>query len=263
MMNKFVLPLALMIAAPAASGFALDDTAARSVMTKAVDLYIRPAYKDFHDKAAALSVETAKFCATPSEDELKQVGARFADTIDSWGRAEIIREGPVLEENRFERVLFYPDRKSTGLKQVQALIASEDETVTDAGALKTKSVAIQGLSAFEYVFFGSYPESVASQPNGFRCRYGLAIARNVEGIGGELQAAWDAPDGIQAQWKTPSADNPVFRSSSESIQALIGIHVHGLEMVRDCASSHSTKGAARRSARRRPCSGVRPTQCGW
>jgi predicted lipoprotein len=233
-MNDTVRCLAFLAALTAATpSFAVEDATAKAVVAKAVDLYIRPAYKDFHDKAHALAEETSDLCAQPSDERLKSVGARFAETIDSWGRIEILRDGPVLAENRFERVLFYPDRKSTGLKQVQALLAKQDETVTDAAALKTRSVAIQGLGAFEYVFFGAYPEGLVSGKDSFRCRYGLAIARNVEGIGGELQAAWDAPDGIQAQWKSPSADNPVFRDGAEAIQALVGLHVHGLEMVRD------------------------------
>jgi predicted lipoprotein len=146
---------------------------------------------------------------------------------------EIIREGPVLEQNRFERVLFYPDRKSTGLKQVQALLAKPDEAVTEPTALKDRSVAIQGLGAFEYLFFGAYPEGITAERNSFRCRYGLAIARNVESIGGELEAAWNDPDGIARDWKNPSPDSAVYRNGEEAMQALIGLHVHGIEMVRD------------------------------
>jgi len=226
-----ISPFLLM--ATAAPVLALDEAAAKAVMAKAVDLYIRPAYADFHDKATALSQETAKLCASPSQDQLRTVNARFGDVIEAWGKVEIIREGPVLDQNRFERVLFYPDRKSTGLKQVQALIAKPDESATDPKALKTRSVAMQGLGAFEYVFFGSYPESVVAEKNSFRCRYGQAIARNVESIGGELEDAWNAKNGIADAWKNPSADSAVYRTGEEAMQALIGLHVHGIEMVRD------------------------------
>lgn len=233
-MQKAALLLSALLAVAACEpASAFDDMLAKEVMAKAVDGYIRPAYADFHRKASALAEATATLCAQPSESGLKTVGARFSDTVESWGRAEIIREGPVLEQNRFERVLFYPDRKSIGLKQVQALIAKPDEAVTDPGALKDRSVAIQGLGAFEYVFFGSYPEGVVAEKNSFRCRYGLAIARNVEGIAGELETAWNDPKGIADDWKNPSAKSAVYRDGKEAMQALIGVHVHGIEMVRD------------------------------
>lgn len=226
-----VSPLLMLAAAPPA--LAIDQTLAREVMVKAVDGYIRPAYADFHAKASALANETAKLCSAPSDAEFKAMSARFSDTIESWNKVSIVTEGPVMQENRFERVLYYPDRKSIGLKQVQALIATPDEAVTDPKALKERSVGIQGLGAFDYVFFGSYPEGIMAEKSSFRCRYGLAIARNVEGIAAELQAAWDDPKGVAKDWKNPSKDNAVYRTGEEAMQALIGIHVHGIEMVRD------------------------------
>lgn len=234
---------AFLAAGPAA---AFDTAAASKVMVNAVDLYIRPAYADFHAKASALAGTTETFCAATSDDGLKAVQASFADTVESWGRIEFLRLGPVMQQNRFERILFYPDRKSTGLKQVQALLAWPDERVTDAPSLKSRSVAIQGLGAFEYLFYGSYPEGIVAEKNGFRCRYGLAVARNVESIAAELQSDWDAPDGVARDWKVPAADNPVYRNDKEAVSALIGIAVHGLEMVRDQRVAHFYKGKGRK-----------------
>lgn len=222
--------VSLLAVQPAA---AFEHAAAARVMANAVDGYIRPAYADFHGKASALVTATEEFCAATSDAGLKTVQARFADTVESWGRIEFLRLGPVMEANRLERILFHPDRKSIGLKQVQALLAKPDDSVTDAGRLKDRSVAIQGLGAYEYLFFGTYSETVVAEKNGFRCRYGAAIARNVETIAAELSSAWDAPDGIARDWKNPSADNPVFRDDKEAVSALIGVAVHGVEMVRD------------------------------
>jgi predicted lipoprotein len=233
-MNKFAwLVSSLMMFGAASPALAIDQALARQVMVKAVDGYIRPAYADFHAKASALADETARLCSAPSDDGFKAMSARFGDLVESWGKASIITDGPVMRQNRFERVLFYPDRKSIGLKQVRALLATPDEKVTDPRGLRGRSVAIQGLGAFEYVFFGAYPESMMAEKNSFRCRYGLAIARNVAGIAAQLQAAWDDPKGVADDWKNPSKDSAAYRTGEEAMQALIGIHVHGIEMVRD------------------------------
>lgn len=231
--------LSLVAFQPAA---AMEPAAAAKVMANAVDGYIRPAYADFHAKASALAKSTESLCAAPSEAGAKAIQSSFTDVVESWGRIEFLRLGPVLEENRFERILFYPDRKSTGLKQVQALLKSMDTSVLDAASLKNRSVAIQGLGAYEYLFFGQYPEAVLADKNAFRCRYGLAVAKNVETIAAELQAAWDAPDGIARDWKHPSKDNAVYRDDKEAVSALIGVAVHGLEMVRDQRIKHFYKG---------------------
>lgn len=243
LMAGLTILVSFLVAAPAA---AFDKAQASKVMANAVGLYIRPAYADFHAKASALAKTTETFCAASSDEGLKAVQARFADTVESWGRIEFLRLGPVMEQNRFERILFYPDRKSTGLKQVQALLAKPDQRVTDAPSLKNRSVAIQGLGAFEFLFFGTDAETIVAEKDGFRCRYGLAVARNVESIAEELQAAWDAPDGVARDWKAPGSDNPVYRDGEEAVSALIGVAVHGLEMVRDQRIRHFYRGKGRK-----------------
>jgi hypothetical protein len=230
---KTGLLLFTMVLAPALPAHALDETKAADVMQKAVDLFIRPGYHDFRTKAEALSTATDTFCGAPSEAGLKTLAGAFTTVVTAWGHIEIVQSGPVMDENRFDRVLFYPDRKGMGLKQVQSLLATPQDDATDAAHLKDKSVAIQGLSAYEFVFFGSYPESVVHDKNNFRCRYGAAIAHNIASIAGEVDDAWSKPGGIADQWKKPSATNKVFRTGQEAITALIGIHVHGLETVRD------------------------------
>ena len=85
----------------------------------------------------------------------------------------------MTKENRLERILFWPDRKSTGLKQVQRALAEKDATATNPAKLKGKSVAMQGLGALEFVLFGTGAEKLAGPGEDYRCAYGRAIAGNV------------------------------------------------------------------------------------
>ncbi|WP_454748683.1 imelysin family protein [Ciceribacter selenitireducens] len=211
----------------------LKSEAIPAVMEKAVDGFIRPGYHRFRDASAALETDLRALCAAPSGDALDVARGAFDDTVAAWSTIEIIRVGPVIEANRFERILFYPDRKSTGLKQVQAILAKPDESATSVETLKDKSVAMQGLGALEFVLFGTGSDGLVEEKDGFRCRYGAAIAGNLVRLGGELAEAWDKPDGIQAAWKHPGPENPEFRDGREAITALLGILVHGAEAIRD------------------------------
>lgn len=211
----------------------LNEERVPAVMAKAVDEVIRPGYRSFHKSSGELTGAMKALCSAPSDKTLADAKAAFSDTVKNWGKIEIVRIGPVIEGNRFERVLFYPDRKSTGLKQVQALLAKPDESATKPGAIAGKSVAMQGLGALEYVLAGKGSENLLAQKDGFRCRYGAAVADNIEQVAKDLVAEWEKPDGVQAAWKEPGADNPVFRDNSEAITALLGILVHGAETVRD------------------------------
>ena len=106
-------------------------------------------------RPASWSTAEQALCAAPSQQALDAARQSFGETVDAWSAIEIIRFGPVTEENRLERMLFWPDRKGTGLKQVQAALAAKDATATDAGSLASKSVAMQGLGALEFVLFGT------------------------------------------------------------------------------------------------------------
>ncbi|GLR50038.1 hypothetical protein KYK30_02440 [Shinella yambaruensis] len=232
------LMLAAALPAPAQEGEApvppaLTDESVVGIMTRAVDEVIRPGYRSFQASAGTLAETTAAFCKAPSEGGRKTVDDAFRQAVADWGRIEIVRIGPVIDDNRFERILFYPDRKSTGLKQVQALLQKADEADTDAAAMAGKSVAIQGFGALEFALYGTGAETLMATPDSFRCRYAAAVARHIETTAGQLVAAWDAPDGVQRDWKHPGPQNPVFRTGKEAITALLGILVHGAEAVRD------------------------------
>lgn len=211
----------------------LKTEAIPGVMEKAVDGFIRPGYHRFRETASALETDMKGLCAAPSSATLEVARDAFDKTVAAWSTIEIVRVGPVIEANRFERILFYPDRKSTGLKQVQAILAKPDESATSVETLKDKSVAMQGLGALEFVLFGTGADALSEEKEGFRCRYGAAIAGNLVRLGTELTDAWDAPDGIQKAWKYPGPDNPEFRDGGEAITALLGILVHGAEAIRD------------------------------
>lgn len=103
----------------------LDEAALPGVMAKAVDDFIIPGYRNLSRATSTLAATSAALCAEPSDAALQSTRAALADVVQTWSQIEIIRLGPALEENRFERFLFYPDRKSTGLKQVQAILAKE------------------------------------------------------------------------------------------------------------------------------------------
>lgn len=225
----------------------MNRDAVPMVLEQAVDGFIRPGYERFQMAANGMVSEMQAFCEAPDEARYAAATAAFDETVAAWSAIEIVRTGPVLDEHRFERVLFYPDRKSIGLKQVQAAIIEEDETALDPDYLPQKSVAMQGLLALEFVLFGTQYETMFDSPKSYRCRYGEAIAENIDNIAGEVSAAWSAPDGVADAWKHPGPDNPLFRTEDEALTALLGILVHGAETVRDQRIEYFYGGEAGRS----------------
>ena len=214
----------------AASAAELD---VKAVVARSIGDFVRPGYVRLHDTTASLGQAVGGLCKTPSDASLEATREAFSATVDSWASIELIRFGPVTEDNRLERILFWPDRKSIGLKQVQAALADKDPTAIDATQLAGKSVAMQGLGALEFVLYGTGSEELSGEAGAFRCAYGLAISKNLETIAGELAAEWADPARFSQKWQEFGPQNPLYRDDSEVLTELLEVFINGLELIRD------------------------------
>ncbi|WP_027054538.1 imelysin family protein [Mesorhizobium erdmanii] len=224
----FVLPLALLGVSPASAAVKASD-----IIQRAIDGFVRPAYADLHEHAQVLAKAVHKLCEAPSQGELETARAEFSATVHAWSSAEIIGFGPIKENNRLERMLYWPDRKGLGLKQVQAALADKDPSATDPAQLAGKSIAMQGLGALEFVLYGDGADALTGKDNPYRCAYGAAVAGNIEAMAGEVSAAWNKPDGFAALWANPGPQNALYRDGNEAVTELAGVFINELEMVRD------------------------------
>ena len=206
---------------------------ASDVIGRAIDGFVRPAYASLDDRAVSLAKAMHALCDAPSRQNLEAARADFSATVGAWSVAEIIAFGPIKENNRLERMLYWPDRKSIGLRQVQATLAAKDLSATDPAQLAGKSVAMQGLGALEYLLFGDGADALVGKDDPYRCAYGVAIAGNIETMAGEVREAWDKPDGFAALWANPGPKNPLYRDGTEAVTELVGVFINELDMIRD------------------------------
>lgn len=206
---------------------------AQAVLANTLNSYIRPSYASLVSGFEALGYATDKLCKAPSEMALVEARSAYRKSALTWSRVEWFRTGPAMAENRLERILFYPDRKSTGLKQVQRALAQEDADVTTPEAVARKSVAMQGLGAYEFLLFGKGSEILTTDQAAFRCAFADSVASNLVNIAGELQQGWQAGTPAAKLFVKPGTDNPLFRDDTEALNLVLGTMIHGLEAIRD------------------------------
>ena len=226
------VPLILLAAGPAQ---AADEAAFATIAERAVINVIRPGYDRLAATSATMTETMSALCGDPAPVTLTAARSRFGDLVRDWSAVELIRFGPVRDENRFERIFFWPDRKGIGLRQVQAALAERDTALLDPAALAARSVAMQGLGALEFALFGDGAETLAatSPDEQYRCRFGSTVARTIAGNAADIAAAWRSEDGFARLMREPGDDNPVFRTSEEVLRQLIGAMTQQLEFVRD------------------------------
>jgi predicted lipoprotein len=227
-MRRLLLAAVLTLVATTAS--AQTDLAA--ITRGMIEGHIVPAYASLSELARRQVSLSDDLCAAPSTVALQTVQRGFGDLVDAWSQVEFIRFGPAREDNRYERLFFWPDRNGRGLSQVQGVITGADPTVTSVESLQGKSVALQGLLALDYVLFGTGFESLA-EGNAHRCAYARAIAGAIAATSSDVLEGWQGVDGFAALMMAPGPDNPIYRSEGEALQELLRAMAEQLQIVHD------------------------------
>ena len=226
----FVAAVLLLFGAASAADAREAPTYARAV-DRAIDRVIVPGYAELAAATGELAAAMSGLCADPKAGTLDAARAGFARVVTSFSRVELHRLGPAREGHRFERLFFWPDRRGRGRRQVEALIAREDEATLEVAALRRKSVAVQGLLALDLVLAGKGSEGLADGSAAFRCRQGLAIAGAVDRTAGEIHRGWAEADGFGAVMRGAAPGNPVYRSHGEVVADLLGAAAEQLQVV--------------------------------
>lgn len=201
---------------------------------QALEAHIAPGYSRLAEAAAKLSQTLDRHCARPFSKRPRAVDAAFSELVAAWGRVEHINFGPVTTDNRIERILFFPDRRGLGGRQISRVLETRDPAVTDASTLAGRSVALQGLGALDVVLY-DLGSSTPSTPEhrAHRCAYARAIATNIASLTRAIFEEWSKPDGYRHDWLNAGSGSRVFVKPSETTLALAKAFNHGLERVRD------------------------------
>lgn len=242
--------VAITLAAVGPSGLAQDVAATadpprfafKPVVERAIDAVILPGYRALAESAAAEATIVNDLCWQADGERLDAARVGFAGLVLAWSKVELIRFGPARDQNRYERLFFWPDPRGRGLQQIQEIIANEDPSATSIDTLREKSVAVQGLFALEFVLFGTGSEALADSADparSFRCRFGAAIAGAIRRTAEEIVAGWTSPEGYAALMHDAGPDSPIYRSHGEVVQELIKSAREQLQLARDLKIAHA------------------------
>lgn len=209
---------------------------------------IRPGYAALAAATGSLDDKVAALCKQPSADALKEAKNAFAGAVGAWSKVESFRFGPIVQDHRYERLFFWPDPKSLGLRQVQDVLAKQDKSVTLPDELATKSVALQGLPALEFLLYGDGAENLAqggnvvdgSEPQpamggegAFRCSFASSIATDVDRIAKNVVEGWREGSAYEKAFLGPVADNAIYHTPKEVTLELFKAFASGIELLRD------------------------------
>lgn len=160
----------------------------------------------------------------------------FTEAVEAVARLSMLRVGALADENRLERIAFIPDGRGVVRRQVTRLIADRDETALDATRLRGKSVALQGLTALEWVAFdkdGKVLLADSGEEGAYRCAYAAALAARLGETAKEISGAFAAPIGQTALLLSPAQENGLAKTHKEAAGFVFNALMTSLELIRD------------------------------
>ena len=158
----------------------------------------------FENAATGLVAAAVALKAKPDAESFAAVIKGFNDVSDAWMAVQVLRFGPMTQNQRLDRIAYWPERSNTTEKQMSAFIAAGDESKLAPANFAKVSVALQGLSALERLLFDSEHDAdgkpasakalaqLTAQEPAAAYRIGLigAIAVNLQQIAKDGKAAW-------------------------------------------------------------------------
>lgn len=175
----------------------------RELVTK----LILPNYEKLNDAAKVQAGLWADFAAKPDAAAIAGLRNAYLKTADAWSAIEFLHFGPAGADFRFERISYWPERKNATGKAMAILLAGRGDDGLAPDVFARSSAAGQGLPALERLLFDNDAETLllANDADGDRRRrVGLAIARNVEIIAGQILAGWrGGPDSVLKKLDDP------------------------------------------------------------
>jgi predicted lipoprotein len=248
MLFAFVLAISLWSQTSVANEF---DHAGLARQT--LERHIRPGYEQLFSAAQKLESTIGAYCGSPPDKQPEEVREAFAEALLAWSRIEHLRFGPIQKKARHARLVFWPDRKGLGRKQVVRALRKLDPNVLSRETLQAKSVALQGFGALEYILFakGSEQLTKSGPERTHRCGFMQALAANITHISQAIVAQWSDKGDYAAIFLNPGPDNPAYLEAKEVTFEIAKSFIVGLERLRDVRIA-GPLGLQRKSQRRKP-----------
>lgn len=211
-----------------------EDFDHTGLATRVIEQHIRPGYAALHKATQGLEQSVNVFCSAPAARAIEPVRNAFRRTVYAWSKVAHIKFGPVAQERRLTRMLYWPDRKNLGRRQIRRALRTGDKTVLDQESLAGKSVAVQGLGAIEQLLYWKAEEAFADSSKAVhRCGYLQAATANIRSISDNLVNGWANDAAFTRTFLNPGPDNPRYLKPSEVTLEIAKAFLVGMERLRD------------------------------
>lgn len=208
--------------------FARDAAGERAALEGLLKTHIQPRFNGLAAAAQTAAEAAAKLAAQPDAATLKGARDAYAGLMEAWAGAQHLRPGPLLLEQRADRLFFWPDRRGVTSRQLTALLAKDD----GAAEVGKQSAAVQGLPALERLLFddGVDAKSFTGDAGARRGKLTAAVAANIAKLTAEARDSWAA---LGPALLAGTETTPIGKGPGEALNNLFLSLVTAMQIVAD------------------------------
>ncbi|HWK34255.1 MAG TPA: imelysin family protein [Hyphomicrobium sp.] len=232
-LTTLVLGLLLLPAIPAGAATTAAAPSFTALNKRVIDKYVLPRFTRLAEASGGLTRELVRTCDGDA-GALAASRKKFAAAALAWAEVEFLRFGPMAEIGRAERLYFWPDPRGVTQRQVNGVVAKQDQSALDPSALVGKSAAVQGLGALELMLYDdARPITGDDEAARYRCRFALSAARSMQAQADAVVAEWQGDRGWRRRLLEPGVAGSPYKSSEEPAADFARALLTGLQMIQD------------------------------
>jgi predicted lipoprotein len=227
--------LALLVGLASSAGHAAPaEVADAGFAREVVEKIYQPGFERFSQTSGQFLAVVQSACQNPSPESLAELRARFGTMVSAFSAIELYRMGPLLVDNRQNRLFYWPDKRRVGERQLRELLADASAQHLTATDVSGKSVTLQGLPALERLLFGkSSQQHLAAASDTPDCQVVSAIAGNTHLMAMDINQSWQNESMMVQSMLHPEQGSEYFRSYDEVLRSLVTQIIVAIDVILD------------------------------
>lgn len=114
--------------------------------------FIQPKHRVFEQAVTSVDEKVNAFCSEKNQSNWLALRASWSVAMNAWMQLHLVNYGPIDDSNLAWRFQFWPDPMNLVARKLKSRVKGRNKKISPEHMAKA-SVAIQGLSALEYLLF--------------------------------------------------------------------------------------------------------------
>ena len=192
---------------------------------------ILPSHNQLDIDLNNLKDKAERFCLQTHSEDFKRLKQAWIDAMHSWSSVGVFNYGPIDDLNIAWKFQFWPDPLNYVHRKFKSRLSGKNLAITEEELAKS-SVAIQGLSAIEYLIFDTKVGGFnAYHAASHKCKILMATASNLAKEGRSIAHAWNTS--YKNTWLNPRVENSSQAPATHYLETILNGMLTNLSLLKD------------------------------